>query len=164
MAGSVVLLRWLSVWQPVSSFPVRVPVSPDALVYGVALLLALASGLLFGVVPVRQVLRANPYEVVKGGAAGVKGRRVTARDFLLAVQIAICAVLVTSSLVAVRGLMRSLHSDFGFAPQGVMLVDTDLDMAGYSGDHVAIMQRRVIDAAASDLRSDCRRTDRPAAA
>jgi predicted permease len=149
LAGSVVLLRWLSVWQPVSSFPVRVPVNPDALVYGVALLLALVSGLLFGVVPVRQVLRANPYEIVKGGAAGVKGRRVTARDFLLAVQIAICAVLVTSSLVAVRGLMRSLHSDFGFAPQGVMLVDTDLDMAGYSGDHVAIMQRRVIDAAAT---------------
>ena len=32
-------------------------------------------------------------------------------------QIAICAVLVTSSLVAVRGLARSLHGDFGFEPQ-----------------------------------------------
>ena len=65
------------------------------------------------------------------------------------VQIAICAVLVTSSLVAVRGLMRSLHSDFGFAPQNAMLVNTDLDMAGYSGDQVAIMQRRMIDAVAT---------------
>jgi predicted permease len=68
---------------------------------------------------------------------------------LLAVQIAICAVLVTSSLVAVRGLLRSLHSNFGFAPQGAVLVDTDLDMAGYSGDQVAIMQRRALDAVAA---------------
>ena len=147
--GSVVLLRWLSAWQPVSSFPVRVPVSPDVHVYGVALLLALASGFLFGVVPVRQVLRANPYEIVKAGSTGVAGRRFTARDVLLVVQIAICAVLVTSSLVAVRGLVRSLRSNFGFAPQGAMLVDTDLDMAGYSGDQVAIMQRRAVDAVAS---------------
>jgi predicted permease len=146
LAGSVVLLRWLSVWQPVASFPVRVPVSPDVQVYGVALLLAVVSGLLFGVVPVRQVLRANPYEVVKAGSTGMVGRRVTVRDVLLAVQIAICAVLVTSSLVAVRGLARSLHSNFGFLPQGAMLVDTDLDMAGYSGDKVPIMQRRAIDA------------------
>jgi len=32
------------------------------------------------------------------------------------VQIAICAVLVTSSIVAVRGLVRSTHSRFGFDP------------------------------------------------
>jgi predicted permease len=147
--GSVVLLRWLSVWRPVSSFPIRVPVSPDAHVYIVALLLAVASGILFGVVPVRQVLRANPYEVVKAGSTGVAGRRLTARDLLLVVQIAICGVLVTSSLVAVRGLVRSLHSNFGFVPQDAMLVDTDLDMAGYSGDRVQIMQRRLVDATAA---------------
>jgi hypothetical protein len=56
---------------------------------------------------------------------------------LLVIQIAICAVLVTSSLVAVRGLVRSLHSNFGFQPQSAMLVETDLDMGGYSGDRVA---------------------------
>ncbi len=150
VAGSVVLLRWLSVWQPVSSFPVRVPVSPDWHVYAVAVLLALVSGLLFGVVPVRQVMRANPYEVVKAGSTGgVAGRRFTVRDLLLAAQIAICAVLVTSSLVAVRGLVRSLHSNFGFLPQGAVLVDTDLDMAGYNGDRVPIMQRRAIDTMAA---------------
>lgn len=148
LLSSVVLLRWLSVWQPVSDFPIRLPVSADVHVYSVALLLALASGFLFGVVPVRQVLRANPYEVVKAGSANARGRRFTVRDVLLAVQIAICAVLVTSSLVAVRGLARSLHSNFGFVPQGAVLVDTDLDMAGYSGEQVAIMQRRALDAVA----------------
>jgi predicted permease len=65
---------------------------------------------------------------------------------LLAVQIAICAVLVTSSMVAVRGLQRSLHSNFGFEPRNVMLVDTQLSMADYRGDAVPRIQKRIIDA------------------
>ena len=61
-------------------------------------------------------------------------------------QIAICAVLVTSSMVAVRGLVRSLHGNFGFEPRNAMLVSTNLAMAGYSGDRVPAMQKRMIDA------------------
>ena len=144
--GGVVLLHWLSAWQPFPQFPMTVPVNPDANVYLVALLLALASGFLFGAVPVRQVLRTNPYEVVKSGSIARVGRRLTVRDLLLVVQIAICAVLVTSSFVAVRGLARSLHSNFGFEPRNAMLVDTDLSMAGYSPDRVPAMQKRMIEA------------------
>ena len=146
LSGSVALLRGLSVWQPFPRWPVHLAVNPDANVYGVALLLALASGLLFGAVPVRQVLRTNPYEVVKSGSTGRIGRRITVRDLLLVAQIAICAVLVTSSMVAVRGLARSLRGNFGFELQNTMLVDTDLSMAGYRGDRVPPMQKRMIDA------------------
>ena len=144
--GSVVLLQGLSVWQPLPTAPLQVPVNPDANVYGVALLLSLASGFLFGAVPVRQVLHTDPYQVIKSGSTGTVGRRMTVRDLLLVVQIAICAVLVTSSLVAVRGLARSLHSNFGFEPQNTMLVETALSMAGYSGDSEPAMQKRMIDA------------------
>jgi predicted permease len=148
--ASVLLLRRLSVWQPFPQFPMRVPVSPDANVYLIALLLALISGLLFGAVPVRQVLRTNPFEVVKSGSTGVIGnrltRRISVRDLALVVQIAICAVLVTSSMVAIRGLIRSLHSNFGFEPQNAMLVDTELGMAGYHAEQFPTMQRRMMDA------------------
>ena len=147
--ASVSLLRWLSVWQPFGNFPMHAPVNPDATVYGIALLLSLISGLLFGAVPVSHVLRTNPYEVVKSGWVARVGRRMTARDVLLAVQIAICAVLVTSSIVAVRGLAHALHSNFGFEPQNSMLVGADLRMAGYSGDRLPPMQKRMIDAVAS---------------
>ena len=122
------------------------PVNPDLSVYGMALLLALGSGLLFGMVPIRQVLRANPWQIVKSGTSGAAGPGLTIRDLLLVVQIAICAVLVTSSLVALRGLARSLHSNFGFEPQNSLLVATDLVMAGYSGERVPGMQRRMLDA------------------
>ena len=144
--GSVLLLRWLSTWQPLPQFPITVPVDPDAHVYAVALLLSLASGFLFGAVPVKQVLRTDPYQIVKAGPTGTFAQRMTLRDVLLAAQIAICAVLVTSSLVAVRGLVRSVHSHFGFEPQNSLLMDTDLHMAGYSGDKVPAMQKRMIEA------------------
>ena len=144
--GSVALLHGLSAWQPVPRFPIHVALNPDANVYGIALVLALVSGLLFSLVPVRQVLRTDPYQIVKSGSTGTVGRRITLRDLLLVVQIAICALLVTSSMVAVRGLVRSMHSNFGFEQRNVLLVSTALRMAGYQGDQVPAMQRRMIDA------------------
>jgi predicted permease len=150
LVGSVALLRQLSAWHPIPQYPMHIAVYADAKVYLAALLLALASGFLFGAVPVRQILRTNPYEVVKAGStgiiAGATRRRITLRDLLLVVQVAICAVLVTSSLVAVRGLLHSMHSNFGFEPRNAMLADTGLSMAGYSGDRVPAIQRRMIDA------------------
>lgn len=144
--GSVILLRSLSSWQPFPQFPLNMPVHPDATVYSTALLLALVSGFLFGAVPVRQVLRTDPHEVVKAGPGGAVGRRVTLRDVLLVTQIAICAVLVTSSFVAVRGLARSLRSNFGFQTRNAMLVDTALKMAGYTGESVPPMQKQLLEA------------------
>ena len=146
LATSILLLGRLSAWRPFPQFPLHLPVSPDANVYLVASILALVSGVLFGIVPMRQVLRTNPYEIVKSGSTAAFGRRITVRDVLLVVQIAICVVLVTSSLVAVRGLMRSLHSNFGFEPRNAMLVDTDLKAAGYNGERIPAIQRRMIEA------------------
>jgi predicted permease len=51
--GSVVLLHGLSAWQPFPQYPLNMPVNPDGNVYGMALLLSLASGFLFGAVPVK---------------------------------------------------------------------------------------------------------------
>jgi predicted permease len=146
LIGGIALLRGLSLWQPFSRYPVHVSVNPDANVYIVALLLAVASALIFGSVPIRQILRTNTYEVIKAGATGVAGRRITFRDILLVLQIAICSVLVTSSLVAVRGLVRSMHSNFGFEPQNAILANTDMGMGGYKGEQVPAMERRMIDA------------------
>jgi predicted permease len=145
---SVLLLRALRSWQPVPQTPISMPVNPDFTTYAVALALALACGFLFGITPLKQIFGTAPWEVIKTGArtAGAR-RRFPIRDLLLIVQITVCAILMSASLVALRGLMRSLHSDFGFQPQHALLVSTDLTMAGYKGDRIMAMQRRMIDAA-----------------
>src|SRR5437016_6023091 len=100
ISAGLVVLHGLSRWQPFSRFPIHVPVTPDATVYVVALIVTVVSGLLFGAVPVRQTLRTDPYEIVKAGSISNVAGRIGVRDLLLVVQIAICAVLVTSSMVA----------------------------------------------------------------
>src|SRR6185437_9616365 len=94
--GGAILLRRLVAWNPFPQFPTNVPLNPDGNVYAVAALLAFVSGILFGAVPVKQVLHTDPYEIVKSGSLTKPGRCITLREVLLATQIAICAVLVTS--------------------------------------------------------------------
>jgi predicted permease len=150
LVGGVVILHLLSAWQPVPAVPINIPVNPDIRTYVVALLLSLVSGLLFGMVPVRQVMRADPWQMIRTGMSGSSGtRRFSVRDVLLVLQIAICAVLVTSSLVAVRGLARSLHSNFGFQPQGATLVSCDLQMTGFTKDNSPQQERRLLQAVAA---------------
>ena len=144
LQGSIVLLRRMSMWQPFPGTPIHVPLNPDARIYGIALALALVSGFLFGIVPARQVFRTDPYQIVKAGSAVRVVRRMNVRELLLAVQIAICAVLVTSSMVAVRGLVRSLHGNYGFETRNTMLVSTNLAQAGYNSDQLLAMQKRMI--------------------
>jgi predicted permease len=147
LAATIPLLRAMSAWRPLPHVPVNVPVNPDAGTYVFALALALVSGLIFGAVPVRSVLRADPYQGIKSGTAGtLRTSRFGLRDLLLAGQIAVCAVLVASSLVAVRGMVRSLRSNFGFAPENAFQVYTGLSMGGYSAAQVPAMQKRILDA------------------
>ncbi|MGH9482578.1 MAG: ABC transporter permease, partial [Terriglobales bacterium] len=146
--GGVALLRWLSAWHPFPQAPITLPLSPDAHVYAAALLLAVASAFLFIAEPVRQVWRTQPYTIIKQGAAR-RPRRMNAREWLLGVQIALCAVLVTASLVAVRGLARSLQGNVGFEPANVMLAQSDLGMAGYGNAAAPPMQRRMLAAVAA---------------
>jgi predicted permease len=144
--GGMPLLRRLSTWAPFAGAPIHIPVSIDARIYVVALALSVISGLLFGIVPVRQVMRAHPYEVVKAGSLSRAGRKVTVREVLLVAQIAICALLVTDSLVAVRGLMRSVNASFGFDPQNAMTAGVNLATVGISGNQIQLFNRRMIDA------------------
>ncbi len=147
--ASIALLKKLAAWQPFAGAPIRIPIALDLRIFLFALLLALVSAMLFGIVPMRQVMQAHPYEIVKLGVNGITARRITMRDVLLVVQITICAVLVTSSMVAVRGLLRSLNGHLGFEPRNTLVLGADLAMGGYSGDNLQIMQRRLVEAIAA---------------
>jgi predicted permease len=100
----------------------HVAVSVDAWVYLTSLILTLLSGLLFGMIPARNVWQSNPLQAMKTGPVdSTPLRRLAPRDLLLGAQIVICTLLITASLVAVRGMVRMLHVPLGFRPQGAML-------------------------------------------
>ncbi len=117
----------------------------DVRVYLVALILTLVSGLLFGMIPARQVWQGNPLQAMKRGPVDVTPRRRLAlRDLLLGAQIVICTLLVIASLVAVRGMVRLLHAPLGFQPQGAMVAE--MDPSEIDGDVPIEKTKAMIDA------------------
>jgi len=140
------LLGALSNWRPAAGFPIQMIVATDKQVYVFAFVVSLAAGILFGSVPLRQIWKTNPNQAIKGGVIATSGSRKWAfRDLLLASQIAICCLLVTSSLVALRGLDRTLRANFGFDTKGVTLAVVDLQLAGYSGPSAEQFQKHLAD-------------------
>jgi predicted permease len=128
LAGARLVLGVLNRSHP---FVGALTVTLDARVYFAGLALTLASALLFGMAPAWQTWRSSPLQMMRGGPANsIHLRRFALRDLLLGVQIAICTLLVTASLVAVRGMVRALDAPLGFEPRGAMLVDIDLSEAG----------------------------------
>jgi predicted permease len=125
-AGLVIaglLLRVLNQWQSPYG---RMAVSVDAPVYLAALILTVVSALLFGMIPARNVWQSSPLQAMKSGPVdSTPLRRLALRDLLLGAQIVICTLLVTASLVAVRGMVRMLHIPLGFQPQRAMLAEMD---------------------------------------
>jgi predicted permease len=102
--------------------------------------------MLWGLVPMRQVWATNFAQVMKTGAAGtIVFRRFTLRDLLLGIQITLCTLLVTASLVALRGMQRSLDAPLGFQPQGAILAQTDLHMGGHFGASVLLIRKRMLE-------------------
>jgi predicted permease len=125
----------------------RLAVNVDARVYFVALILTLISALFFGIVPARQAWQSSPLQAMKSGPVDpMPLRRFASRDLFLGAQIAICMLLVTASLVAVRGMVRMLHAPLGFQPQGVMLAETDFRLVEPGGDVPLEKKKAMIEA------------------
>lgn len=133
-------LAWLTLdalagWRPPSRFPIQFHiVHPDPELFLMALVISLVAGVLFGVMPLRQIFKTDPNDAIKSGGSASQsfaGRHWALRDVLLAAQIALCCVTVTAALVSLRGLGNALTMNLGFKPQNALLTQFDLSQAGY---------------------------------
>jgi predicted permease len=148
MTAARAILHMLSLWHPPTDFPLQVLVEPGPLVFVVAALVSLATGVIFGSIPARQIWKTDPNQAIKNaGATAALGRRITLRDVLLGVQIALCCLLVTASFVSLRGLVRAFTMPLGFQPQGVTLASFDVHLADYQASEVPAIQQRILDEA-----------------
>jgi predicted permease len=139
-------LSGLDTWNPPTSFPIHFYVSPNPSLILAAFLISIVAGVLFGIIPLRQIFKADPNEAIKGGSMqAVAGRRWALRDVLLAAQIALCCITVTSAFVAVRGLSKSITTEMGFKPENAVLTKFELSQAGYTADTYDHFQRQLLD-------------------
>jgi predicted permease len=123
-------------------------VAVDGRVCLVALTLTLGSGLLFGMIPARNVWQSSPLQAMKSGPVdATPRRRLGLRDLLLGAQIVICTLLVIASLVAVQGMVRLLHAPLGFQPKGATVAE--MDLSEVEGDVPLEKTKAMIDAVRS---------------
>jgi hypothetical protein len=144
-------LSGLGAWHPPTSFPIHFAVLPQPSLILAAGLFSFVAAVFFGIMPLRQIWKADPNDAIKSGVGQSSiGRRWALRDILLATQIALCCITVTAAFVALRGLGRSLNMELGFRPANAVRVQFELAQAGYSDESAASFQRRLL-AAASQL-------------
>jgi putative ABC transport system permease protein len=110
--------------------------SVDGRVLVFALVVSVATGLLFGVVPAWRMSRSAPALSLREGSRSVAGGRAQHRvhNGLVVAQTAIGLVLLVSSGLLMRSLVRILNVDPGFDPGHVLSARVGVPFGRYSHD------------------------------
>jgi predicted permease len=126
------LLRGLAV----SALPAYADLSLDVGAIAVTFMLALFTGLTFGVGPALAIGRTDPQGTLRdesrGGTEGLKARR--ARGVLVAGQLALCVSLLAAAGLLTRSLWQMMTSPAGFKTDGLLTFAVQLPNARYMSD------------------------------
>jgi predicted permease len=104
-----------------------------------SLLLSVATGLMFGLLPALQSSRRSVWTSIKSGPSDPA--RSAARGALLVAQVSLCLLLLVGAGLLGRSLRRALATDVGFQPRGLTLASVDLGLQRYDGPRSAAFLR-----------------------
>lgn len=140
---------WVMQGLPINRLPVPIPLfvdlSPDPKVLAFSLLVTLATGLLFGLLPAMQATRLDLTGSLRDDGSNQGGRAGFMRRFFVAGQVGLSLVLLASAGFFLRALQRAGQTETGFDPRGAYVTSIDLDMEGYDAQQGAALQRRLLD-------------------
>jgi predicted permease len=110
---------------PEASLPRQGEVAIDAAVFGFALLLSLAAGVIAGLVPALQASRVDLTETLKeGGRSSTEGRaRRRTQNTLVIVQVSVALVLLVCAGLMIKTLQQLGSVEAGFTPEHLLTLD-----------------------------------------
>jgi predicted permease len=126
--------RIISRVQPPLPIDLGLAVSPDWRVLVFTLLVAVVTGVVFGLIPALRASRPDLVPALKDGSASVKRRRFELRDTLVVVQIAVSLVLVVGGALMVRSLFAAGRVALGYDGDRTAYVSLALEMNGYDAE------------------------------
>ena len=126
-------VRWFKLLAPIS-IPRLEEVQMDARVFVFALIVSVATGALFGILPAWGVARAQPLGVLKsGGTAATESRRVRRlREGLVGFEVGLTTLLLILAGLLTASLGKLLRVNGGFAVQNVLVASVTLPPQSYS--------------------------------
>jgi putative ABC transport system permease protein len=118
----------------------------DPTVAAFALLLSLATGLLFGIGPAIPASRVSLAEAVGTGARGGSSfRKNRLRRSLVMGEVAVSLLLLSSSGLLLRSFLRVMSIDPGFEPEGRVAFALSLDETRYSDEEALAFFDRLLE-------------------
>jgi predicted permease len=129
--AGLILARWgggqLASYLAVGRTPLRLDVEMDLRVMVFTAGVTLSTGVLFGLVPVLSVIRADPYPALQdaGMRTTASAAQVSLRQALVIAQVALSLVLTVGAALFIRTLVNLDHLDLGFHAERVLSLSVE---------------------------------------
>jgi putative ABC transport system permease protein len=134
---AVLMLRALESVRPASLEPVA-GTGVDAPILAFALLLALATTMLFGLMPALRTAASSPGAALRARGRGSSGGAGGGWNALVGVEVALAVVLLAGSGLLLRSFVGVLAEDPGYATRGVLTAEISLPSPRYAEDSALI--------------------------
>ncbi len=118
---------------PHSTFPSEAVIHINLPVLFFSVMVALGTGLLFGLWPSLQLSRTHIGEIMQSGARRVAGNihGAKAHSILIASQIALTLLLLAAAGSSMKGFAQLIHQPLGYVPHNVMALEIPLRQNSY---------------------------------
>jgi macrolide transport system ATP-binding/permease protein len=133
---------------PATPFPVTTQLDINYRTFVFALAISLGTAIVFGLIPALRASRPDLLPGLKDESAATGSTRSRLRSSLVVAQVALSIVSLIAAGLFLRSLQKAQAVDPGIEnPDQVLLVATDLSLAGYSDSAGAILAGRVLEQA-----------------
>ncbi|MGH9768484.1 MAG: ABC transporter permease [Blastocatellia bacterium] len=134
---SLLLTPWISsgleaLQQTGQALPTVVSFSLDERVLGFTALVALLTGVIFGLAPAIHASKTDVIGTLKDTAASRESSKSRLRQVFVVSQLALSLVLLIAAGLFIRSLRQAQRIDPGFRTENVLLVSFDLGLQGYN--------------------------------
>ena len=116
--------------------PATIDLSVNPRVLAFTMLIAVVSGIVFGLAPIVQTLRKDTIDALRdeGGAVATGIRAARMRSAFVVLQVALSLMLLVGAGLFLRTLQNAYAVDLGYQLDQTLLADINLDVRGYSQD------------------------------
>ena len=129
--------------QPPLPVPISFDMPMDVGVLAFTTAVALATGLVFGLLPALRISRPDLVTTLRGSGRVTGGTRL--KNTLVAAQIAMSLALLIGAALFLRSLQNASAIDAGFDADNVLIATMDPSLQGYSDDEVSAFYRQLVD-------------------
>ncbi len=128
-----------------ADFPRADTIHVNAAMFGFTLLIALATGLLFGLAPALQSGRADLQQSLREGGRGssASGRHLRLRSVLVVGEVSLACILLIGAGLMLRSFVNLLRMDPGFRPEHLLTAGVSLPDKTYKSEETLTFWKRL---------------------